>query len=309
MKILSVFLLLISLTITGFSQYSQFIDKNKLWVEEHSWEDVYDPRPPESSIYFVYFEGDTVINDTTYQKLYRQRFFLDTWYTNDASHLIDSTLKQAEEYAYLREDTINKKVYEYSYDIDRLIYDFSMNIGDSISEFDGTFSLDSIVDITLDNGSVRKKYFFSDSDQYLTSYYIEGIGGENGILSPFRSIPLSGIDASNHIICYSEDSIELYGTCNQPDYVITKTSDLVDSQYSIKLYPNPSNNQALIDLGEVYETIKITILDIKGAALIEKTYNQEQFCDIKLHSLDRGIYLVNVEINKKSEISTTLIKQ
>ena len=56
-------------------------------------------------------------------------------------------------------------------------------------------------------------------------------------------------------------------------------------------------------------TIKITILDIKGAALIDKTYNQEQFCDIKLHSLDRGIYLVNVEINKKSEISTTLIKQ
>ena len=305
MKRLSVFILLISLTITGFSQYSQFIDKNKLWVEEHSWEDVSDPRPPESSIYFVYFEGDTVIKDTTYQKLYRQRFFLDTWYTNDASHLIDSTLKQAEEYAYLREDTINKKVYEYSYDIERLAYDFSMEIGDSISEIDGTFFLDSIVDITLDNGSVRKKYCFSD----FRGYYIEGIGGVNGILSPFLEYPISGINSSNHIICYSEDSIELYGTCNQPDYIITKTSDLVDSQYRIKLYPNPSNNQALIDLGGVYQTIKITILDIKGAALIEKTYNHEQFCSIKLHSLDRGIYFVNVEINKKSKISTTLIKQ
>lgn len=81
--------------------------------------------------------------------------------------------------AFLREDTIAKRVYIYdeSYDPhEQLLYDFSLLPGDTLDSdyHNDTFILDTIVDITLFNGEIRKMFCF---DPGCIIHYIEGIGG------------------------------------------------------------------------------------------------------------------------------------
>lgn len=312
MKRITILMTLVTMTISGFSQYSKLIDENKQWVESYYYQDLTDIRDGETTFFFTYFKGDTVIKDTTYHKLMKQRFYLETWYTNDASHFIDSTLKKAELYSYLREDTINRKVYMlYPFQtngVEELIYDFLLDVGDSLSTDAGTFFLDSIVDVELNNSTMRKRFCFTNPNEDLTGYYIEGIGGYNGILEPFYGIGLSGAQSSGNIICYSEDSIELYGSCDYPEYIIANIRNQSDLQDIIRLYPNPANDRALIDLGSVNVAAKIKIHDIRGTILLEEKYLNTKYCDIELNSLNSGIYLITIVLDNQESVLLRMIK-
>lgn len=102
-----------------------------------------------------YSAGDTVMNSLTYQKL-----MMDDYYS-----MYNCT------YGYLREDTLAKKVYfiDNIFSPEELLYDFSMQIGDSISlNFlfpggywqNGFYTLDSILPDQIFAG-IRNAYYLN----------------------------------------------------------------------------------------------------------------------------------------------------
>ena len=129
---------------TTAQSYRPILGDSSIWyaVDEH--QGVYNG-------YFYYANEDTVIDNKTYT-------FLDGFHFNKN--------------VYLREDTINRKFYYrqkrgFKANEDVLLYDFSLNAGDSMLLFNpnttlpdsaGYFTLDSISSINLLDGNHRSFY-------------------------------------------------------------------------------------------------------------------------------------------------------
>ena len=84
--------------------------------------------------YWIKFEGDTIINDLEYKKVLQADDSIHSdWYIN----------------GFIREEVANQKVYLYDKyrDENMLLYDFSLETGDSILTGDGVFfaKVDSVI--------------------------------------------------------------------------------------------------------------------------------------------------------------------
>ena len=73
------------------------------------------------------------------------------------------------------------------------------------------------------------------------------------------------------------------------------------------LFPNPTNGNFSIDMGEAYNTTTVTITDLSGKLILSNTYNNSQLLNLKLKE-PSGVYLLIIESeNKKAVIR--LVKQ
>jgi len=75
----------------------------------------------------------------------------------------------------------------------------------------------------------------------------------------------------------------------------------------ILLYPNPTNGNFSIDIGETFNTVKITITDMSGKLIQSKNYNESQLINLELE-FPAGVYLVKIESRDKKSV-IRLIKE
>ena len=73
------------------------------------------------------------------------------------------------------------------------------------------------------------------------------------------------------------------------------------------LYPNPTNGNFSIDLGEIYKSVYVTITDIKGKQIQSKTYNGLQWMNLKIEE-PAGVYFLIIESAKK-KATIRLVKE
>ncbi|MDX1912916.1 MAG: T9SS type A sorting domain-containing protein [Saprospiraceae bacterium] len=87
------------------------------------------------------------------------------------------------------------------------------------------------------------------------------------------------------------------------DFWIVKLSDMdtgaenMEFLQNISIYPNPIAQQLTIDLGDLElsnEGIVVTLMDIKGIHLLEKT-TKNHVCTLDLSGLTKGLYLLKME--------------
>ena len=145
--------------------YIHLLDTNKLWIEAMmmAFGDI------SISEYYTGNKNDTMIcNDTVYTKLLFQDFLYTT----------------------LREDTIEQKVFQRNYyysagwDDEFLLYDFSLQVGDSINGVNWSciLYLDSILTLQFFGKDRRVFYFHSNWEVVeFCPIWVEGIGSLAGI--------------------------------------------------------------------------------------------------------------------------------
>jgi hypothetical protein len=73
------------------------------------------------------------------------------------------------------------------------------------------------------------------------------------------------------------------------------------------LYPNPTNGNFSIDLGESYQTTTIIITDLVGKVIQTQIYNESQLLNLNIEE-PAGIYLLMIESGDKKAI-IRLIKE
>lgn len=161
--------------------------------------------------------GDPVfMNDNKYFPLLESTDSTQTWYGH----------------GYLREDTINQKVYYYTAeDGDCLIYDFSLEEGDSVvinnpytNVWDQLMVCDS-VDIVTINGSIKKRLFFS------SDVWIQGIGSVKGLACSGNW----SMDHNELLCCYQNDENlydnDTYHSCYVDEFYPNITTESYDTAY------------------------------------------------------------------------------
>ncbi len=230
--------------------------------------------------YYIKFEGDIFINNSVYKKIYK---------SEDESQL---TWKL---YGYIREDS-SKKVFIYDdyYQADQLLFDFDLQLGDSILPPGSPYYL-YVCDIRyVTYGQLTdtlKQIDFSDrSDCSRPSMrWIEGIGSPGGILDGLTEYGICCVE--NHLVCFYENDTLKYSNPGFSTCFPYQTDDYIPNikyrEFAIPgakwYYSNREN--PLGGPEEGYLEIKCigdTIINNKDSRILRKTYYAS---DSSVHNL------------------------
>jgi hypothetical protein len=250
------------------------------------------------------FNGDTVINNTNYSKIVGFEHFsmlhpsppkCDPFYVDTNSIYIPRF--------FIREDTINRKVYRYdSYlEVEHLWYDFNAEQGDTIIYPNyGPFIVDTVFNIITNDGVTRKYYEYFDE---LGGYYIEGLGGVGG----FYNEPFYYFEAGPWLMCIKDNQNQILWGIDCYDFT-TSISSPGSSNFLFELYPNPSNSTITIELPtQPSKNISLTISNTNGQQLITQPIAEPQ-TEIDISNFPVGIYIIKVW-NDKEVMVRKVIKQ
>ncbi len=318
-QLLLLLVLCIAITTYAQQQYHRLLDSVNLWqyvdnrmpvLKEIKYDDsrVGDCQYPHYPILSQHTDGDTLLDSNTYRKLYVINY-------NNAT--------QPCLYGFLREDTVEQRVYfkPNNDTLDILLYDFSMQSGDSIAiDFlieqqpgyygSGIYFLDSIDTIQINAGAMRRYHLnLHTAGNYRTLVWIEGIG----VLTDFvythtRNDYFGGGMFANEcnfaphdywmfLGCFSHNEQVYVDSCaagfamtdncynynNACDYyLICSGINEVEALSNITLMPNPTEDYLNVSLDvREHSSFSLNILDVNGQAVAQP---------VQLQNVSTGIH-------------------
>ena len=184
--------LLVAMLLISPNSYNQdyipFNFQDGIWIEEEFCKGDMINRQ-------LFCKGDTLINNQTYNKLYEftisfyePGYYPDTIFTHYVGAIRNNESKQV--------------LYRSTWDTsDIIIYDFNLNLGDTIDLADGKFIITDIDSVEY-CGRYHKRYIESLSFPFFPIVLVEGIGFSNGLLGYYGYF--GNGEYYNQLICYTE---------------------------------------------------------------------------------------------------------
>lgn len=260
----------------------------------------------------LYYDGDTVINGYNYKKISGQ----NGPESNSSCCGLPSIPN-----GFLREDTAARKVYWRDQWIpDTLLYDFTLNVGDTLKGFLNCASVSpDITVISIDSiliGTSYRRRINFDSTNIGSEHFsiIEGIGGTPGLTTPFCLPPVS---FGSSLVCFSVNGNIIFPS-NPPSSIDTTPCGTLPTginDYShyqqkkiVSVFPNPSLEKITLKCQPLYLPLKVSIYDMLGNKYLEKEITLEQV-ELNISPLPKGVYLLRVENNKTILSFEKIVKQ
>jgi len=250
----------------------------------------------------IYYK-DTLFNGKVYQMFSDYGIYIPGIY-NDPN--ISAGFKG---YQLFREDTVSKKVYKPFFpNSEKLIYDFSLNIGDTLpvsSGIIGTYYL-TLIDSALTQVGYRKRFTFTHNPSpFWTVVWVEGIGNISSTTQNFY--PTLG---PSSVICnYQNDTVVIdQSTFLYPPNqfncagIYAGINDVLNNIFEkMEVFPNPFKDEINITT-TLYRTQKITIklYDIYGNLINIISNNENELVgkleyNFNTEKLKEGVYLCLME--------------
>ena len=250
-----------------------------------------------------WFEGDTIINDIRYTKVYRQYCSSET----ECSEL--------QYYAAVREDTIGAKIYCIQTDdgIERLIANFNVQANDKIEIYSywpwlskRLVTVDSVDFVLIDEqyrkrvNIIKGEYFWND---YPPDVWVEGIGSV--VYGLFFPSPEGVIDLGDvpRFLCLHINGELLYqdmwayGACFLPDNGVAIPSIKLSED---KIYYFIENEQLYLQKNYTYR-----IYDVHGSLVLSGIHFSNV---INISQLATGIFFIRLYHNGKPVYSDKFVK-
>ncbi len=268
-------LLLINLFVISSSSWAQ-----SLVQDGNQWNiAIYPTFSPNTSSYALRIDGDTIIDDQGYKLICRSSDLLSWQVTNQ----------------YLREDQEGKVYLKTIEQPEVVLYDFSLVEGEQFMVNDNcTLEVVEVSDITLNNGSVRKRLKLerAGNPNWGFDYWIEGIGSVRGLLTHFDALCIT--DYNEGLLCHYQNA-ELVFPENPTACFITSTNTIL-SESRLRLYPNPVGESLFINAenggGRPHE---VWLYDTTGRVVLQEWVTRFP-ARISVHHLPAGTFYVRVEV-------------
>jgi hypothetical protein len=270
----------------SFAQYHPIVEENRTWkLVNYGFVQFF---------YIEFFEGDTLVNNTTYHKLY------------SADNAQGSNTYMV---GMLREDETQKKVFFFDGNQEFLLFNFDVQVNDVVN----VYGLGALVPVTVEsietivvNGTNRKK--INLHGEFYDTFWIEGVGGHNGL----RDGALGPVaDYDPQLMCYYEgndlrwDDPNDGSTCGITLGVETDQSNSLD----IGIYPNPAQDRAILLVPSLAsgQRAVVCIVNAEGKMCsIEKIVCGQQN-EIDLKSLHSGAYQIILRFDNGAYTSSRLV--
>jgi hypothetical protein len=293
-KLLLLFSILFTLFVNGqTSVYHPFPESNATWNFHYS--NYCFANGNGDDYYSITISGDTLINGQTYQKLttpYIQSFSTGSCGFGSIGY------KGA-----IRQDTSFRMVFFIppSSSSEQLLYDFTMQIGDSVKGYtEETFGSTDIVqsiDSVLVDETYRKRWNINSG---YNIHFIEGIGSTYGLIEFSPGCMTDFADWT--LTCFQQNGQTLYPDTTPYCQLITSVHSIYKVFHNVKVFPNPSNGTFTVDFDPSIEEVRLTDL-LGNIVLRQQTNNQTNF---RIDNLESGTYILTV-VDKESRTSNKKI--
>lgn len=258
----------------------------------NQWNIYYPPTfSPSFTTEIVGILSDTIFDDISYYKLGKKEN------PSDPSFVFQN--------AYMREDSTKKVYIKYSTAEETLLYDFGMEIGDTIT-YSGycqmyVVAIDSVL---LNNNTMRKRFELEGVDTpYESQFWVEGIGSNLSMDQHMGNFCL--FDAPARLLCFYEDDQLLYPD-DPPSCFLTDVNDVIVDA-NIDIYPNPFSDQIIInDIENSF--VKATIYNPLGEIIHHQPLN-DTITKISLSDLRVGIYYLSLVDEDGKIFTESVLKQ
>jgi hypothetical protein len=270
-------------TFLSAQKYYPFETTNVVWNElkESGYLKVsgYD-YPPNKFIETYFINGDTIINDFKFYKIFIQG-------SNDSSYI--GCFREEDRKVYYN----GVDYFHFETDSIILLYDFNKQKNDTI--YTGTWhrSVINEIDSILIGNSYRKRFQMDDGQ-----FWIEGIGSNFGFLYPMTEIPT--MYWRSELICYKHNDSLLYLS---PNYIDCNTEKQPSTQFAPIgakwYYSNRENPLGGPEEGYLLiESTGDTIIDYITVRKLKKTYfssdgNKEELGFEFVYAIENKVYYLN----------------
>ncbi len=283
-KLLLATALLLAFFGTATAQYHPFLN-NSSWIV-NDW--VSCCMPPE--VHTIQEGTATVIGDYTYT------MFNDPFPTQDSGAVIPTV--------YLREDGAAKKVYKRVDGVDTLLYDFSLENGDTVSQYGFTFT--ATVDQIAVNDGVRKRITLRSVELYhgeqLKQIWIEGVGTTAHPFYPERNMYAVASSGGGYQIrtrCSFQNGEHVFGNANCVPTSTLATQSQTAVVKQIVLAPNPFATEMTISSETALQNASFKLYDAQGRLVQQLENINGKTATIKRENLNSGWYVGQLFENGK----------
>lgn len=203
-------------------------------------------------------------------------------------------------------------------DKEYLMYDFSLNIGDTVycgyDIYDTTqfwvVAIDTVNHFGIDRKTLRMNFYMGTPPWGIVvgMDWIEGIGSTTHPFYPTVCLT-DNCETLYTLLCYDSSGTQLYqnssfSTCDTTNVGIEETRN----KLNLSIYPNPFFQSTTIDIGLVNpEKVKIEIYAIDGKKLYDLKTSPENMKFQIGDRLTEGIYMLKL-LTDNQEITKKIIK-
>ena len=242
---------------------------------------------------FVYYiNGDSVVDNITYKKLLKHGRLDQSWMGPEPHEGCDDHYTFDTFHTLVRQE--GKKIYiKETGDVDTLLYDFNLNIGDTIPVTWNQPSNNLVVvgiDSLLVGNSFRTVFHL---DATTNNSLIEGIGNDNGFLEPIVTV----LECGYNLNCYALNDTTYYPEQGaQCDLAVSVPQNPEDEM--VNIYPNPACE--FIYIKPVNFTLKekaqIEIFNINGKMVYSGVFNSDKR-RINVNQWPNGMFIFKIVAN------------
>jgi len=172
------------------------------------------------------------------------------------------------------------------------IYDFSVDVGDTINYHLDIMVVDSIAYKPI-YGQNRKHIYFTYPYGLGTELWIEGIGSNFGLLYANSAGFVGG---RSWLLCKTEDGVTVYMNPNYNTCYLKTTSIDENMKLSVGVYPNPVSDHLWISIPEeiTIQNISVEVFNTAGRSIVITRPNSHTF-SIETGHLPAGLYIAVVK--------------
>jgi len=344
-KLLFLLFLITPLINVQGQSYTSFPTHNAFWSAMHC-----EPGPFErkSGLVKVGVFGDTVINAKTYHKLYLQRKYINSKFSCDTCGFVFDR-DSATYFLCFREE--NKIVYfvpqQNGFDdpsgTEYPVFNFNLSSkgetilgyefmfmpfgsygnptptpGHGVIQDTVTLTVESVDNVRMSDGSLRKRINFKPLTYGLKESWIEGIGSTKGF-----GLSLNVTNSYNTMVCFSHNGIHLGSAdilsqqlCtyhpdttltfeNRCEYTIFTSVEDKAVENNINVFPNPGTDYVIIK--GLNPGDEVTVIDILGQVVYEATSGMNELT-VNIKGFNQGIYLYTVKTQHKGMLTGKIVK-
>ena len=202
---------------------------------------------------------------------------------------------------YVRENTTERKVYKLVEGIDTLLYDFSMETGDTITQYGYTWT--ATVDEVSTNAGMRKRITLLapyNSHRNVKQIWIEGIGTNKHPFYPTHNM-YSFMSAGGGIMvstaCVYQNGDHTFGE-EDCSAMLSTTSEIYTNP-NIDFSPNPVTSELTFNSERPLQNASFRLYNIQGQLVREMDNLDGRQFTVKRDQLSSGLYLVELSEDGK----------
>jgi hypothetical protein len=281
MKTRNLLFALLLLVISQMIQ-AQTIDTTSEW--RVNYQQSWFPGEFWNNLYRDFIDGDTVINSFQYYKVYHSGYSFDGIVPVGEVNSYDHVL-----HGFLREE--NGRWYTYYENTDALLFDFTLDVNDTVYSAYTFLMGDPIIVIAIDSilvdGDYKRRLQINAQG---AEYIIEGIGATSGLFEN-----MFFFEWYSQLVCYAKNGVSVWGESTEECDLAVSINENQGNAGPCSVFPNPAKDFTMLTIPDGFGEVAFTIIDLFGGIVYKSSFESPSTNKIKLTSCHSGIYLAIIE--------------